>query len=407
MKQSFYKIKSNRSLLSLRRLAGFLLWLLPLWLSAQTSTQNYIVGTVPYQATTNPTTLTDANSNTTIQYFDGLGRPSQTVQRAITPSGADLVTGIMYDSFGRDSLQWLPAVVGGNNGAYDPNFATQAVSSNGDAKPYSRSEYEPSPLNRVAAQSGPGVDWYNNNKKKNITYTTNGSDVKCFYVEGTQLKYTANYTTATLYGQKMTDEDGKTLEEFTDKQGRKVLSRMTDVVAGNHDTYYVYDDLDNLRYVLPPMASDALGSSQTAFSEGAGSILYNYSYVYHYDGRKRCTDKKLPGCEPIIMVYDLSDRLVASQDGVQKLNSRWTVNKYDKFNRVVYTYISTNTQAEITSALGSNPINETLGPDNLTGGYTLSGGIGVTAMLTVNYYDSYSFIPAGNSLGYNNSKIGR
>src|ERR1035437_9311187 len=98
MKQSFYKIKSNRSLLTLRSFGGFLLWLLSFCLSAQTSTQNYIVGTVPYQATTDPATLIDANSNTTIQYFDGLGRTSQTVQRAITPTTADLVSGIEYDT---------------------------------------------------------------------------------------------------------------------------------------------------------------------------------------------------------------------------------------------------------------------------------------------------------------------
>jgi len=153
---------------------------MPLWLSAQTSTQNYIATTVPFQAVTDPTTLTDANSNTAIQYFDGLGRPSQTVQRAITPSGADLVTGIMYDSFGRVSLQWLPAVTAGNNGAYYPDFATQAASSNEDAMPYSLTEYEPSPLNRVKGQYGAGADWYNAGKKKTVDYTINAADVKYF-----------------------------------------------------------------------------------------------------------------------------------------------------------------------------------------------------------------------------------
>src|ERR1035437_5629812 len=174
MKQSFYKIKSNRSLLPLRGLAGILLWLLPLWLSAQTSTQNYIVTTAPYQSVSNPSTLTDANSNTTIQYFDGLGRPSQTVQRAITPTTADLVSGIKYDDFGRDYQHWLPGKVAGNSGAYVSDFGTPAVSTNGgDANPYATTEFESSPLNRITGQYGAGTAWYTATKKTGLDYKTN------------------------------------------------------------------------------------------------------------------------------------------------------------------------------------------------------------------------------------------
>ena len=105
-----------------KALGSLLLWALPIWLSAQTSTQNYIVTTVPYQAVSTTTTLTDANSNTKIQYFDGLGRPSQTVQRAITFTASDLVSGIEYDGLGRDYRHWLPGKVAGNNGAYVNDF---------------------------------------------------------------------------------------------------------------------------------------------------------------------------------------------------------------------------------------------------------------------------------------------
>ncbi|HMM05027.1 DUF6443 domain-containing protein, partial [Dysgonomonas sp.] len=42
-----------------------------------------------------------------IQYFDGLGRPMQTVQRGITPDGKDLVSIQEYDAFGRESNTWL------------------------------------------------------------------------------------------------------------------------------------------------------------------------------------------------------------------------------------------------------------------------------------------------------------
>ncbi len=400
MKQSFYKIKSNYSLLPLRGVGGFLIWLLPLCLSAQTSTQNYIVTTVPYQKVSDPTTLTDANSNSTIQYFDGLGRPSQTVQRAIAPAGADLVSGIRYDDLGRDYQHWLPGKVVGNNGAYVTDFGTPAVSSNGDASPYATIEYDGSPLNRVTGQYGAGVDWYNNTKKKTIAYTTNDSNVKHYYVDGTQLKCDGFYSAATLYGQKNTDEDGKTVEEFTDKQGRKVLSR----VAGDHDTYYVYDDLDNLCYVLPPLAADAMGASQSAFSESAGSTLYNYGYIYHYDGQKRCTEKKLPGCDWIYMVYDLADRLILSQDGNQRLKAQWTVNKYDSFKRLLYSGLINDgsSRSGMEANYSGSVTNESYTGSGPVAGYT-SANLTPSTLLTVNYYDSYSFI-SNSTLNYDSSQ---
>jgi len=391
MKQSFYKIKSISSLFPHWGLGGFLLCLFPLWLSAQTPGKNYIVSTVPFQSVTDPTALVDANSNTAIQYFDGLGRPIQTVQRGMTPSGADLVTGIMYDSFGRDSLKWLPAVAGGNNGAYYPNFAAQAVSSNGDDKPYSRTEYEPSPLNRVTGQYGAGNDWYTAGKKQKSEFTINGStNVKNYGITDNQLMVYSNYPAGSLYGQKTTDEDGKTVEVFTDKLGRKVLSR----VAGNHDTYYVYDDRNNLCYVLPPLAADATSG---ICSESAGSPLDLYGYIYHYDGQNRCTEKKLPGCGWIYMVYDKADRLILSQDGNQRAKSpaQWTVNKYDSLGRAVYTGLinSNDSRATMESNYSGGVTLETYTGSGPVAGYT-SGNLTPTTLLTVNYYDSYGFVSA-------------
>jgi hypothetical protein len=45
------------------------------------------------------------------------------------------------------------------------------------------------------------------------------------------------------------------VETYTDNEGRTVLERRihTDTKGTEHlDTYYVYDDLNRLRYVLPP-----------------------------------------------------------------------------------------------------------------------------------------------------------
>jgi hypothetical protein len=380
---------------------GIFLWLGGIQLlSAQTTTQNYIVTTVPTQEVSNPASLSDANANTAIQYFDGLGRPSQTVQRAITPTGADLVTGITYDAFGRESQRWLPGAVAGNNGSYVPDYTSAAQATNGgDTNPYATTEYEASPLNRPTGQYGPGKDWYDNGKKKTIAYTTNGTtDVKLYAVSGTQLVCSGYYDAATLYGQKVTDEDGKTVEEFTDKQGRKVLTRM----SGDHDTYYVYDDLDNLRYVLPPMASELMDNNTTGFDESTGSTLDLYGYSYHYDGRKRCIEKKLPGCGWIYMVYDRADRLILSQDGNQRTRNQWTVNKYDLFGRLLYGGLlyNSNSRAAMESTYSALLFTETYTGSGDYGGYSCTN-LTPSRLLTVNYYDRYTFLnyPGNNPNG--------
>ncbi|HEX2844924.1 MAG TPA: DUF6443 domain-containing protein, partial [Chitinophagaceae bacterium] len=49
----------------------------------------------------------------TTQYMDGLGRPLQTVTRqgslATGGAAADLVTGQVYDEFGREQYRYLPS----------------------------------------------------------------------------------------------------------------------------------------------------------------------------------------------------------------------------------------------------------------------------------------------------------
>src|SRR5262245_48470457 len=43
----------------------------------------------------------------TNQYFDGLGRPFQTVIKSRSPLGKDMVTCLRYDAYGRESLKYL------------------------------------------------------------------------------------------------------------------------------------------------------------------------------------------------------------------------------------------------------------------------------------------------------------
>ena len=105
----------------------------------------------------------------TVQYFDGLGRPIQTVQRGITPTKQDLATLTEYDGADRENIQWLAVPIAGNNGAYVDlaAFKTEAANQYGSSeKPYNTIIYESSPLNRIIEQFGAGNDWYRSTPPK-------------------------------------------------------------------------------------------------------------------------------------------------------------------------------------------------------------------------------------------------
>ena len=222
---------------------------------------------------------------------------------------------------------------------------------------------------------------------------TNESEVKCFYVDGNnQLIGQSTYSPATLYKTTSKDEDGKQITEYTEKQGRKVMERRG--TSDYADTYYVYNDLGQQAYVLPPLAADALGSG--IYSETTDAVK-KYGYVYKYDESGNCKYKKLPGCEPIYMVYDKADRLILSQDGNQRARipaSQWTVTKYDVFGRVLYTGIMPgDTNKDYATLLKNIVITETYNGSGNTGYSEQDYGVFTTITpLTVNYYDNYDFI---------------
>jgi len=367
-------------------------------LYSQTVSQNYIL----------THTCTNDDGSTfldKVQYFDGLGRPTQIVQKGITPAKADLATLQEYDAFGRNDKTWLPAVVAGNNGAYvaPATIQTNAISSNvNDAKPYSYPVYEASPLNRMLEQYGPGADWQNNGKSVKTNYQTNSGtsgQLSCalFSVSGTGVStkvYRNNfYPDAQLYVTKTTDEDGNLSYQFKDKLDKVVLTRQI-LNGDNIDTYYVYDDFGNLCFVLPPLASDGIANG--TWDETNSAAVKDYGYIYRYDSRNRCIQKKLPGCEAIYYVYDTADRLIFTQDGEQRKKSEWTFSIPDALGRIVLAGICKDT-INVSNKL----VKGVFSTAGIYKAYTIQVDgvaktfINVPSILSVNYYDNYDF------LGYN------
>ncbi|MCE7057182.1 RHS repeat-associated core domain-containing protein [Algoriphagus sp. AGSA1] len=340
------------------------LFLVAITSSIGQTTENFVktykarIGT---SSTATVTGGTPGQSYKTFTYFDGLGRPNQTVGKQSTITGKDLITPIIYDGFGRQEKEYLPYIE--NSGAQDGRLRTNALSSHasfyagkyaGDTYGYSQTLFEPSPLNRVDKQAAPGNAWRMGTGKEvkfGRRTNTSGEGVRIFTVNSSGLP--VNPTATPTYGNNLLwveisqDEDNKTTVQYTDKLGRVILKKVqnTATPTGNGHTgwlctYYVYDDLGQLRVVIPPQATQIMLTKGWNLSTNATLAAAQY-FRYKYDGRGRLTEKYVPEKQVEYYLYDLQDRQVGFQDGNLRSESKWLYTKYDALGRVVITGLTT------------------------------------------------------------------
>jgi hypothetical protein len=249
----------------------------------------------------------------TVDYFDGLGRPLQTVHIKGSPKLKDIVKPFLYDGFGREAMKFIAYASTTTDGSYKENAISSEINNfyfpgnsgfsglqqlNGivvNPNPYSVTNFEPSPLNRVSEQSAPGTDWQiSGGHTLKTTYTTNdqtstfgsnpgignsGSRIVTMYsipsigtdqlrtltVNGTYAPGELHVTiTKTENWNPATDGCTNTLEEYKDKDGHVILKRTYNLNTSSNkieelSTYFVYDDFGNLAYVLPPGANPDAG----------------------------------------------------------------------------------------------------------------------------------------------------
>ncbi|MBS1659518.1 MAG: hypothetical protein JST68_00565 [Bacteroidetes bacterium] len=330
---------------------------------------------------TDPNTLTSAtvqDVRQSTQYVDGLGRPIQMVVkqgslRTSTGANVDLVTPIVYDVMGREQFEYLPfasnvATSGDvvNDGSFKADAFQQQVAfynsylngqsseiSGGLNWAYSKTTYEASPLGREINSFAPGVGWAGSESGSNPhsvrhQYLSNtgssGDNVQlwtCAATAGAIPTSGGAYVSGQLEKNITVDESGNQSVVYTDIEGKVILKQVqSGTTPGNNhsgwlNTYYIYDNLDNLRYVLQPQAVQLLLNSGSWNLSSNGNLLTGLAFYYEYDLRNRMTVKREPGAAPIYMVYDSRDRLVMSQDGNQRQTNSWYVQTYDNYNRVI------------------------------------------------------------------------
>ncbi|WP_142686752.1 DUF6443 domain-containing protein [Chitinophaga polysaccharea] len=307
---------------------------------------------------------TVAEVRQTTAYVDGLGRPLQTVAKAMSFGGNDIVSPVVYDQFGREQTKYLPYVpqnVKDGKFKTDPFNAQKAFYQNttlapgvaGESVYYSRTDYEASPLNRVLKTYAPGNSWAKNDpstverggnhpvENKYLINTVADSVRIWEFTAGAVIPTSVSgriYAAGQLFKNVTVDEAANQVVEYKDKEGRVILKKvqLSSTPGSAHMgwlcTYYVYDDLGNLRFVIPPKAVEAIISNWTISTAVAAELCF----IYRYDGRNRMIVKKVPGADSTEMVYDVRDRLAFSRDGNLKGKS-WLVTFYDALNRPTMT----------------------------------------------------------------------
>ena len=315
---------------------------------APSEDENYIVSHVYRAPSTNGIDIsTDINSSVT--YFDGLGRPKQTVIRKGAPNKKDIIQAIGYDDYGRQDKTYLPYQYYSSNGQYHGSWETEVATFynsstlndvvNESTYFYSEQVFEPSPLNRVSESFSPGTEWREgtNRTDRPVKYdyrpNTTADAIKIIIVDSYTDKISfseANYDSGALWATETADENGNKMFDFKNKLGQVICKKSQLTATTYTSTYYVYDDFGLLRYVIQPEGVRLIEEDANYNWSNLNDPVFQsrWLFSYKYDGRKRMIEKRVPGSAPVFMVYDQRDRLVLTQDGNQRSGGFETINGY-------------------------------------------------------------------------------
>ena len=326
---------------------------------AQSTDQNYLM----------EKTMLDANSTnmiTSVQYYNGLGYP--TVSAVTTgDNGFTSYSLVTYDGLGREACKYVPVSLDKSILYKAQGTISQAYS---DIVPYSKTLYDA--LDRPVSVTTPGAAFAS--RPATIAYSANAAnEVICYGVSSNSLTQNGYYPAGSLAKETTTDPDGKKTETFKDLMGNTVMQR----TGGSLCTYYVYNNLNQLRFVLPPKYQTDKNLAATC-------------YEYRYDKRGRISYKKLPGAGSVEYWYDNADRMIFMQDAEMHSVGKYRFYIYDKFNHLVV-------QGLCSSLPSSTAVfNATLGTSGglLGTGYSYPSGLGTVELEIANYYDGSQ---SGNS----------
>jgi RHS repeat-associated protein len=335
---------------------------------------------------------TGTNAVTTIQYYDGLGNPTQNVGYRMSPTGKDIVLSVTtYDKALRPYRTYLPFGTSGTNGGYNSNPQSAASAFYDDTVPYNEVlRYDYSSDNEPRKTRGPGKAWEQNGRM--VTIQNSAVVVVKFITTDASgnLVFNNRYYPGNTYQRgTLLDEQNNSVITVKDIAGKTVL--IQDASGGV--THYIYDERDRLSAVIQPQGYDFGTAGITKDSDQ----WQKYVFGYEYDLRNRIIRKHIPGAGWTEIVYDNADRPVMTQNAAQKTQNKWNFTQYDAFGREIAFGETTKTTTRAAA--------QTLFKSQAVIHETWSDGTGYSEvsfpaalrpapveMERFNFYDTYGFI---------------
>lgn len=366
------------------------------------------------QAFVTGTSRTTQETVQSTQYIDGLGRPIETVTKKITPNGYDMVDFQVYDPFDREQFKYLPYVDSSADGNFklDPftkqanfekGFYNPTNDANGEKFFYSKVDFEASEANRPYKTYAPGNSWAGRGVGVSMQhqFNTAADSVAIWtigFTSGAVPAYNGFYAAGELSKTVAIDERGYSTVEYKDKIGHVILKKVQPAITGSYsgptgwlNTYYIYDDLFNLRYVIQPKGTEYLRTHSWTFDNttwATSTVAKELCFSYEYDREGRTIIKRVPGAGEVWLVYDARDRVVMTQDSLQRSQGKWLYTDYDSLNRPVITGIWTNSSNRV---YHQSIADTSITYPTPTSSYTV---------LTQTYYDNYNWVTGtGSGLG--------
>lgn len=346
----------------------FLALCVPFLLYAQSKKQNYIKETVHLD--------TNGASIENVSYYDGLGNLSEIVSTASGTSD-NVYTFNTYDSKGRESKNFYPTPIGSGLDFKD-YYSFVSASSNyyNDEYAFKQNYYDDA--DHIVREDVAGNNWHAHSAHNEFSYETNTLSDKVIRYDADPIAK-SYYPEGCLEKESAKDADGNEVVIFKDLDGNTILER-----RNQGDTYYVYDKLGQLRYILSPQYQEK-------------EDLAAYAYQYDYDECGNLVRKTLPGSQYTQYWYDKEGLLAYEQDALLRDKGLYRFYLYDRFDRVVLVGTTTSCNTNIKNAKHDVSFSSQNGGIANSGyafyGNTSNFSKGSNVSLEkAYYYDSYGFL---------------
>lgn len=346
----------------------FLALCVPFLLYAQSKKQNYIKETVHLD--------TNGASIENVSYYNGLGNLSEIVSTASGTSD-NVYTFKTYDSKGRESKNFYPTPIGSGLDFKD-YYSFVSASSNyyNDEYAFKQNYYDDA--DHIVREDVAGNNWHAHSAHNECSYETNTLSDKVIRYDADPIAK-SYYPEGCLEKESAKDADGNEVVIFKDLDGNTILER-----RNQGDTYYVYDKLGQLRYILSPQYQEK-------------EDLAAYAYQYDYDKCGNLVRKTLPGSQYTQYWYDKEGLLAYEQDALLRDKGLYRFYLYDRFDRVVLVGTTTSCNTNIKNA----KLNVSFSSQNggiANSGYAFYGNTSNfskgsnVSLEKAYYYDSYDFL---------------